>query len=720
MENVKFLNADIGAIDDINIMGEDIASQDIILYSAKGNITIDNSSNINFRGLIYAPNGTITLKTNNLNIDGTILAKNINLVSDVVNINNQSTLSNYILSQPKLEDTQIGDYTFEYDTFGTTENITCDGNTYLKYSYTGDLSHKLSKIEYINGDSQEYFYNSDGVLIGYSTNGKSSFDMKYEYDSDNKLTQKLDYKNNLKTCYSDSTYTVYKMDTNKDIYLYGGKINAVKFLPEPVQPDVLVDGTNLTYTYNCNLKEVKEKYSLKNSGDIVYIQKDGKNISYTYDQQRQLTCVDDEHLGLRYVYQYDEIGNLINKKTYELGTKQAASLLEQKTYDYDNEYPDRMIKFDDNTIKYDELGNPTQYGNWTMQWEQGRKLVELSSRTGDTIRYKYDDNNRVAKIVNGTETSYQYIGGKVYKQWDENNTITFDMDSKCDYLGFTLNGQKYNYVKNLLGDIIAVEDTDGRCICSYDYDPWGKCIITGDKEVGAINPIRYRGYYFDSETGFYYLGSRYYNPEVERFINADEYYLCIDNNMNMYKYCENNPMYYIDSTGYYAMQNSHVIDYVKDQVYYYINNKVDNIPTDVKYLIATVDGEAEGENGYCRKAVACAIVNRCQQRYCSDGSFQDTVSRKAQYSSYKGTLYQKCMNYLDNRDGSNKVYENIISTSLKVGYRIVSDSTSDSVLFYSPKSMKNGLPPKDWDFNKLKEVNVYGVDKNSFRFFKLK
>ena len=251
-----------------------------------------------------------------MNIDGTVLAKNIHLVSDVININNQSTLSNYILSQPKLEDTQIGDYAFEYDIFGTTENITCDGNTYLKYSYTDDLSHKLSKIEYINGDSQEFFYNSDGVLIGYSTNGKSSFDMKYEYDSDNILTQKLDYKNNLKTCYSDSTYTVYKMDTNKDTYLYDGKINAVNFLTEPVQPDVLVDGNNLTYTYNCNLKEIKEKYCLKNNGDIVYIQKDGKNISYTYDQQRRLTCVDDEHLGLRYVYQYDEIGNLITQTSH--------------------------------------------------------------------------------------------------------------------------------------------------------------------------------------------------------------------------------------------------------------------------------------------------------------------------------------------------------------------------------------------------------------------
>ncbi|SES72127.1 RHS repeat domain-containing protein [[Clostridium] polysaccharolyticum] len=394
-------------------------------------------------------------------------------------------------------------------------------------------------------------------------------------------------------------------------------------------------------------------------------------------------------------------------------------LLEQKTYHYDKEYPDRMIQFDNNTIKYDELGNPTHYGKWTMEWEQGRKLVELSSGTDNIIRYKYDDRNRIAKIVNGIETSYQYIGGKVYKQWDKKNNMIFHMDRNCDYLGFTLNGQKYQYVKNLLGDVIAVEDVNGKNICSYEYDPWGNCVITGDMQIGCMNPIRYRGYYFDNETGFYYLGSRYYNPETERFINADEYSLCIDNNQNMYKYCENNPMYYIDSKGFFAMQNSHVIEYVKDQVYYYINNKVDNIPTDVKYLIATVDGEAEGENGYCRKAVACAIVNRCQQRYFSDGSFQDTVSRASQYSSYKGPLYQKCMRYLNSRDGSSQLYENIITTSLKVAYRIVSDSTSDRVLFYSPQSMEDGLPPKTWNFSKLKEVTVNGVDKNKFRFFNL-
>ncbi|SES72147.1 hypothetical protein [[Clostridium] polysaccharolyticum] len=90
----------------------------------------------------------------------------------------------------------------------------------------------------------------------------------------------------LKTCYSDLAYTVYKMGKGKDISLYSGKVDAVRYLPEPVEADVLVNGTSLTYTYSCNQKKAKETYQLKNSGDIVEIQKNGKKRLYTYDQKR--------------------------------------------------------------------------------------------------------------------------------------------------------------------------------------------------------------------------------------------------------------------------------------------------------------------------------------------------------------------------------------------------------------------------------------------------
>lgn len=82
---------------------------------------------------------------------------------------------------------------------------------------------------------------------------------------------------------------------------------------------------------------------------------------------------------------------------------------------------------------------------------------------------------------------------------------------------------------------------------SYTYDAWGKVLsVTGTlaSTVGQINPFRYREYYFDTETGLYYLNSRYYDPEVVRFINADGYVFTGQGILgnNMYAYCANNPV----------------------------------------------------------------------------------------------------------------------------------------------------------------------------------
>lgn len=91
---------------------------------------------------------------------------------------------------------------------------------------------------------------------------------------------------------------------------------------------------------------------------------------------------------------------------------------------------------------------------------------------------------------------------------------------------------------------------------SYTYDPWGVPTVSGDASLAAINPCSYRGYYYDQETGYYYLQSRYYNPEIGRFLNADEVACAgVDNSINssnLFTYCNNNPICYADSDGYIA------------------------------------------------------------------------------------------------------------------------------------------------------------------------
>lgn len=111
----------------------------------------------------------------------------------------------------------------------------------------------------------------------------------------------------------------------------------------------------------------------------------------------------------------------------------------------------------------------------------------------------------------------------------------------------------YYYVKNIQGDIVAVYDGNGAKYGEYAYDAWGKCSVIYDKDgIATKNPYRYRGYYLDKETDLYYLNSRYYDPEVGRFLSADSLgYMDPErvNGLNLYAYCNNNPVMYIDPDG---------------------------------------------------------------------------------------------------------------------------------------------------------------------------
>ena len=110
------------------------------------------------------------------------------------------------------------------------------------------------------------------------------------------------------------------------------------------------------------------------------------------------------------------------------------------------------------------------------------------------------------------------------------------------------------------GDVTKIIDGSGNVVVQYAYDSWGKVLsVTGSlaSTVGAKNPIRYRGYYYDTESELYYLNSRYYDPETGRFINVDDIEIAvllgseISEALNLYTYCNNNPVSLTDSTGYF-------------------------------------------------------------------------------------------------------------------------------------------------------------------------
>jgi RHS repeat-associated protein len=157
--------------------------------------------------------------------------------------------------------------------------------------------------------------------------------------------------------------------------------------------------------------------------------------------------------------------------------------------------------------------------------------------------------------VSETDTT---IDGRITSQTTGNDLLYFYYDSDNSLLGFDYNGYKYLYVKNLQGDIVGIVDNTGAVVVEYAYDAWGKTISqTG--ALAEVNPFRYRGYYYDVETGLYYCQSRYYDPAVKRWISADDPAL-LDQLMsadevlgsNLFAYCNNEPVGKTDPTGMFA------------------------------------------------------------------------------------------------------------------------------------------------------------------------
>ena len=128
---------------------------------------------------------------------------------------------------------------------------------------------------------------------------------------------------------------------------------------------------------------------------------------------------------------------------------------------------------------------------------------------------------------------------------------------------YTANGTSstYYFDRNIKGDIIGIYDTSGTKIVNYSYDAWGNCTISSSSNltIAKANPIRYRGYYFDAESGLYFLNARYYNPAWRRFISPDDTsYLDPDtpSGLNLYAYCNNDPVNYSDPSGRLAISTT--------------------------------------------------------------------------------------------------------------------------------------------------------------------
>ena len=168
--------------------------------------------------------------------------------------------------------------------------------------------------------------------------------------------------------------------------------------------------------------------------------------------------------------------------------------------------------------------------DWTMEYEAGGLRTKRSS----------------------AEKTYNYIysGDKLVRMTCGDNILDFTYDANGAPLTLVTGGKVYYYLTNLQGDVISVESSDGTPVASYCYGAWGK-ILSSSGDLAELNPLRYRGYVYDQETGFYYVESRYYDPAIRRFINADSTPSTGQDvsGTNMYAYCGNNPVSRVDDGG---------------------------------------------------------------------------------------------------------------------------------------------------------------------------
>ena len=507
------------------------------------------------------------------------------------------------------------DYTFAYDGFGNGTEVAIAGTKIISHSY-GERNGLLTKSLWGNGweisysyDSMDRLtgvtakkdgtsyplytqaYNRQGLIYRYVDKQASGRSCTYGYDLTGRLCEAV---------FDDGTAYSYTYDANDCLVkehhtIPGGSRDVIRAYDKDSRETSVTCGsakvekafdelgrlssikrnggkhvTEFTYGAAPDGGATGRVTSIKNGSETItygydargYVTsetKGGKTRRYHYDAKGQLIREDDPVQGKTFLYSYDTGGAMAEIRAYALTDAKDLTGLhyEKKTFGRGGAWTDQMLTVDGQVYTYDAVGNLLADGKRTYTWQMGSQLAKV---TGDGLEaaYTYDASGiRTSKTVNGVKTEYLTAGSRILAEKKNGTWQQYLYDGDGQLTAMTYKGKDYYFIRDNLRVITGLVDSEGKAVVNYRYNSWGKLLsITGSmaESLGKDNPYRYKGYYYDEETGMYYLKNRYYDPEICRFISADDVTVMIDSPMslgdkNLYAYSDNDPINKKDEDG---------------------------------------------------------------------------------------------------------------------------------------------------------------------------
>ena len=484
-----------------------------------------------------------------------------------------------------------------------------DGTEEIAYSYEYTANGVVYKeTDHILNRETVYKYDDHDRLLTVSSydGGTNVHEVQYLYDEKSRVSsiyQRIDYAVGTETKVADIQNKLYYNEDNRldrDVVQTSGHKTTVYYTYDDFGRVTLTEsfsgngtglstakiitsyeyrefGTNQPQTDSLIEKatttvngETSEEYYIDydNRGYITRITYNtGASVEYMYDDLGQLVREDNERLGETYVYTYDNAGNILFKYVYDYTMAANPTGFTSKIqYVYGNaQWGDLLTYYNGQNITYDLMGNPLQYYNgFSFTWE-GRQM-KTAAKNGSTFIFAYNEDGlrSIKANLTGASTNYYYHNGMLIAEQSSTETFIYHYTSGGSIVGMSYRSasdaedvfETYVFEKNISGDIVAVYDLTGNKLLSYKYDAWGNFTTTYHNgttanSVAARNPFTYRGYYYDSDLGLYYLQTRYYDSVTGRFINADGYVSTGQGMLgnNMFAYCNNNPVMFTDPTG---------------------------------------------------------------------------------------------------------------------------------------------------------------------------